>query len=205
MKSLEEFKKEYILETELGIDASFGRILTIIDFGNVNYWFGEHRIDLNGLHHLTSLFSTETRFYYGHDPDNISFIRLVKRIFRGKVFTKPIQKIRHYVSGEELKSNTRDIFSDTRGRFVYIPKCNFDVEITVDAVRLMEKYDTLALFSSDADFVTLVRYLKGCGKKTILFKEGHVTQELLSSAHKVINAHQIKKYITGPVMQQPGF
>lgn len=220
MKSLEEFKKGYILETELGIDASFGRILSIIDFGNVNYWFSEDRqsaqnrplgaseklrINLDGLYCLTSLFSTETRFYYGHDPKNVRFISAVKKVFGKRVFTKPIQRIKHYLNSEdELRSNTRNRFFDKGGDYVHIPKCNFDVEIVVDAIRLIDKYDTLALFSSDADFISLIRYLKGCGKKTILFKNAYITQELRGAVSKVINAQQIKKHIVETIMQKPG-
>ena len=42
---LAELKKEYVIAQELGIDASYGRILTVIDFGNVDYWFEEDRQD----------------------------------------------------------------------------------------------------------------------------------------------------------------
>ena len=77
--------KKYVIEQELEIDSSYGRILTVIDFGNVDYWFEEDRqdadnkaladdeklaIDLEKLKEFTSLFSNHVRFYYGHDPQN---------------------------------------------------------------------------------------------------------------------------------------
>lgn len=39
-----EFKKQYV-KNELLITEEYGRILSIIDFGNVNYWFESDRQD----------------------------------------------------------------------------------------------------------------------------------------------------------------
>lgn len=222
MVTLDEFKKEYIIKTELGIDVGYGKIIAIIDFGNVNYWFEEDRqdadnkslandeklrINLDGLKSFTSLFSEHIRFYYGHDPQNknsMQFLTVLRYIFGKKVFTKAMQKVRHHLTIEELGSNTRNIFSDKNGSYVYIPKCNFDVEITVDSIRLMAEYDTLALFSGDADFISLIRFLKQNGKKVILFKAGFITSELNKSVDKVISAQNIKRHITEIVKQKPG-
>lgn len=111
---LATFRKEYI-KIDLGIDDSYGRILAIIDFGNVNHWFEQDRqnidgrvlgkdeklrIDLNGLKDFIEVFASETRFYYGHDsklPESLRFLMASKHVFGSKmVFTKPIQKIRAY-------------------------------------------------------------------------------------------------------------
>lgn len=219
---LNELKKEYIIVQELGIDASYGRILVIIDFGNVNYWFEADRqdaenkvladdeklsIDLPKLKDFTALLSDHVRFYYGHDPqnDSLKFITAAKRIFgKSRVFTKPIQKVRHYLKPNEIPTNTRVTFTDVEGTYIQIPKCNFDVEMTVDAIRLMDQYDTLALFSSDADFVSLVRYVRKNGKKIILFKGGHITSSLRGESDRVVNAQNIKRHIVGLKKRKPG-
>jgi uncharacterized LabA/DUF88 family protein len=220
---LDDFKKNYIVETELGMDSSYGRILSMIDFGNVNYWFDEDRqdsqnkalsvdqklrINLKNLHNFVSLFSENPRFYYGHDPQNrssIGFISAARHIFGKKVFTKQIQKVRHHLTPEEIGSNTRNVFMDNSGIYVKILKCNFDVEMTVDSIRLMEKYETLALFSGDADFVSLIRFLKSKNKKVILFKGGFITSDLRKSVDKIVNAQNIKKHIAEVVIKQkPG-
>ena len=39
---IQEFRKQYI-QTELGITHDFGKIISFVDFGNVNYWFEEDR------------------------------------------------------------------------------------------------------------------------------------------------------------------
>ena len=207
---------------ELGIDAAYGRILVIIDFGNVDYWFEDDRqdaenrvladdekltIDLQKLGDFTSLFSEHVRFYYSHDPqnDSLRFIGAAKHIFgKSRVFTKPIQKIRHHLKPDEMPGNTRTTFKDGEGIYIHLPKCNFDVEIAVDAIRLAESYDTLALFSSDADFVSLSRYLRKNGKKVILFKGGHITSDLRQESDKVINAQNIKRHIVALKKRKPG-
>lgn len=224
MVNLVDFKKEYIVGTELGIDASFGRILTVVDFGNVNYWFDEDRQDadnkalaedekfrikLPGLAEFTSFLGEHARFYYGHDAQkdhSLGFITAARHVFgKRAVFTKPIQKVRHHLSPEEVESNKRVTFLDKEGVYVQLPKCNFDVEISVDSIRLMEEYDTLALFSGDADFISLIRYLKKRGKKVILFKVGFITLDLRTAVDKVINAQNIKKHIAEVVKKQkPG-
>src|SRR3989344_7426956 len=219
---LKELKKQYVIGEELGIDSSFCRVLTIIDFGNVDYWFEEDTqdadnkaipedeklsIDLEKLAEFTSLFSGHVRFYYGHDPqnDSLRFIGAAKNFFgKSRVFTKPIQKVRHHLKSEEIPMNTRTTFVDADGIYIQLPKCNFDVEITVDAIRLKENYDTLALFSSDADFVSLSRYLRKNEKKVILFKGGHITSDLRNATDKVINAQNIKRHIVKLKKRKPG-
>lgn len=220
---LNRLKEEYIKSDVIKISEKFGKILSFIDFGNVNYWFSEDRqdsernqlsdneklvIDLRGLKNFIDIFSFDSRFYYGHDPQNtnsIGFILKSKEIFdKKRVFTKPIQKIRHYLNGVDTENNTRDVYKDKNGDYVYIPKCNFDVEITVDAIKLLDKYDSFCLFSGDADFVHLLRYLKGKGKKVILIKGGNIVHQLRELADLVINAQDIKKYISIVKKQKPG-
>lgn len=210
---LQEFKKQQIQQV-LNIPESFGRICTFIDFGNVNYWFADDtrdenddpllpgqqlRVDLAKLREFTHSFSMDTRFYYGHDarkPESSSFIRAARYIFGShRVFTKPIQFIRHHLTRDEIVTNSRTMKKDSEGSFIEIPKCNFDVEICVDAVRLLSVYDTICLLSGDADFVHLLRYLRKSGKKTILIKGGHVLYSLAQATDLMVNAQDIKRFI----------
>ena len=219
---IQDFKKQYVQE-ELGINDEFKKILTFVDFGNVNYWFKEDRqthehialaddeefyINIEKLKEFLSLFSSGSRFYYGNDPANeksLWFIQKVQSSFgKHSVFTKPMQKVRHYLETKiEQDSNTRALHHDREGDYVLLPKCNFDVEISVDAMKTIGGYDTICLLSGDADFVYLLRYLKQKGKKVILIKGGHIVHQLKDVANLVINAQDIKKYIT-EVKQKPG-
>ena len=213
---------EHYRRKELGISNAFGRIISFIDFGNVNYWFEEDRqtheyvalkedekffIDIAILNDFLKIFSTDIRFYYGHDPVNpksIKFIQKLKSVFgKHAVFTKAIQKIRHYLENQDaVNSNTRALHHDKQGSFVLLPKCNFDVEVSVDAIKIIEGYDTICLLSGDADFVHLLRFLKQKGKKVILIKGGHIVSELRNVSNLIINAQDIKKHIAG-IKQKP--
>ncbi|MBI3335879.1 MAG: NYN domain-containing protein [Candidatus Portnoybacteria bacterium] len=218
---LHELKKKTVRDT-LKIDDSFGKIFSFIDFGNVNYWFGEDEYDSSGkildpgkkliidiekLNDFARLFSDDIRFYYGLDNENagsFGFIRKARYVFgKNRVFTKPIQKVRHYLDDVEIVINTRAKRKDGQGPFVLLPKCNFDVEICVDAIKTDDKYNTFCLFSGDADFVHLARFLKGKGKKIILAKGGYIHHSLYEVADLVISAQDIKSYITA-IKQKPG-
>jgi uncharacterized LabA/DUF88 family protein len=208
---LQEFKSIEI-KKKLGIDdKKFGKIFVFIDFANVDRWFANDSFDWNGeiledvsklsidlekLNDFTKFFSGQTRFYYGHDlqrENSLRFLGKTKYVFgENFVFTKPIQQIRHYLQDSEKALNTRKLQHDNDGDFIYLPKCNFDVEICVDAIRLMNKYDTFCLFSSDADFVSLMKYLKNNRKKIILVKGGHVQYPLKANSDLVISAQDIK-------------
>ena len=128
-----------------------------------------------------------------------------KNIFgKSRVFTKPIQKVRHHLKADEIPTNTRTTFADATGIYIQLPKCNFDVEIAVDTIRLKEQYDTLALFSSDADFLSLARYLRKNDRKVILFKGGHITSDLRRETDKIVNAQNIKRHIVQIKKRKPG-
>ena len=85
---------------------------------------------------------------------------------------------------------------DKIGWYIEIPKSNFDVEISVDSVRLMDKYDTICLLSGDGDFAVLARFLRKKGKKVIIIASGHVLQSLKQEADVYVNAQKVKSYIT---------
>lgn len=204
----QEFKLQ-----NFGIDkAVFGNIATFIDFGNVNFWYehderdgdnkhiGVHEkliVDLQKLAHFVTLFSEHTRFYFGLDQRNQKSIHLIRkgREYFDKAVTKPVQYIKHYLQQSEKHTITRVVNQDRGGHYVYIPKCNFDVEICLDAVRLLNQYDTLCLFSSDADFAYLAEFLKRRKKQFILVSAGYVSHWLKDKADLNINSQQIKREI----------
>jgi uncharacterized LabA/DUF88 family protein len=204
----------------LGIDKSkFGKIYSFVDFGNVNYWYEKDErdgddntlekdqkliVDIVALDKFLRLFSDHTRFYFGIDESNERSLHLIKKARDNfnKTVTKPIQRIKHYLLDNEARGNTRQINHDVNGGYVFIPKCNFDIEITVDAFRYINEFDTFCLLSGDSDFVYLLDFLKRQNKKIILLSAGYVTYQLKQKADLNINAQQIKKDITG-IKQKP--
>lgn len=60
-----------------------------------------------------------------------------------------------------------------------LEKGNMDVEITIDAIHNIQKYNIAIFFSGDADFLALVNYLKNEGKKVYIFSsKDNISHEL---------------------------
>ena len=75
-------------------------------------------------------------------------------------------------------------------------KCNFDVELTIDALDGMGDYDVFVLFSGDGDFVKLVKYLKGKKKKTVVIAPSdRLSDNLESAANQVIYLEDLQTEI----------
>lgn len=218
--NLEDFKCEFI-KNEIGIDKKYGKIYSCIDFANVNNWFEQDNqtwdnrllrqgetieIDIKKLKSFSDIFSNKSRIYYGQDPKNkgsTKFTDLLRITFDSRnVVTKDLQKIKHYLS--EFKKDTDYIQKDSEGNsFIEIRKCNFDVEIAVDAIKMINYYDTFCLYSGDADFAYLNNFLHKKGKKVIIIKGGFITSKFRKSANLVINAQSIKKHISRIAKQRP--
>ncbi len=204
---------EFKLST-LGIDKEkFGTIYSFVDFGNVNYWYENDRrggddvqlkenqkliIDVEKLASFVSEFSGQKRFYYGWNPRvKKNWHIAIKAEKCGFIKnTKPMQFIKHYVGDGVISRDGRVTRRDVNGTYIEIPKSNFDVEISVDAIRLLPKYDSFCLFSGDSDFTYLASYLKKNNKKFVVIASGQVFHTLKELADLYINAQDIKGLIT---------
>jgi len=218
---LQDLKNKFICN-ELGIADDYGRIFSFIDFSNVNKWFendnqdwsnkllpGDEKIliDLEKLKSFADIFSERVRIYYGEDPKNVgslNFTYVMRKIFgKRDVQTKDLQKIKHYFDGDEQIPVKYVATDEDGGKYIEIRKSNFDVEISVDAIKMAEHYDAFCIFSGDADFVYLNNFLKKKGKKIIVVKGGFILAKLRESADLIINAQNIKKYIAKITKQKP--
>ena len=62
-------------------------------------------------------------------------------------------------------------------------KGNMDVEMTIDAMHFLKRYDTAVFFTGDSDFLALVAYLRRGGKKVYIFSsKNNISQELKTGA-----------------------
>ncbi|KKS96293.1 hypothetical protein A3B05_01300 [Candidatus Giovannonibacteria bacterium RIFCSPLOWO2_01_FULL_43_160] len=108
-------------------------------------------------------------------PNQEKFIKMLEGA-GFKVRTKPVKQIR-------LSSG------------VYQWKGDFDVELTMDMLDSMDKYDTAILMSGDSDFAPVVDRIKSHGKLIIVMSvKGHISKELLERA-KYINLKKLRKEI----------
>ncbi len=76
-------------------------------------------------------------------------------------------------------------------------KADWDVGITVDAIKLADKLDVIILVTGDGDYLPLVSYLqntKGCLVEIIAFRQTASTK-LVEEADDFINLSENKKFL----------
>lgn len=84
-------------------------------------------------------------------------------------------------------------------------KGNMDVEITIDALHHMSKYDIAVLFSGDSDFLALINYLKRRDKKVYVYSsKNNVSEELRTSGDGYTDVLMITEDIWGRELKYRG-
>lgn len=76
-------------------------------------------------------------------------------------------------------------------------KADWDVGISVDAIKLAEKLDVVILVTGDGDYVPLVNYLqntKGCLVEVMAFRQT-ASSKLIEEADDFTNLSEDKKYL----------
>lgn len=77
-------------------------------------------------------------------------------------------------------------------------KGNMDVEMTIDSLHNMKKYDAAILFTGDSDFLALVTYLRRGNKKVFIFSSrNNVSQELRTGGNGYFDVLKITVDIWG--------
>ena len=103
-------------------------------------------------------------------------------------------------SGYEVKTKDLQIF--TGGQ----KKGDWDVGITVDAIKLAAKVDVIVIASGDGDYIPLVQYLQattGCRVEGVAFAESTSTR-LIETVDDFINLSGDKgRYLTGKKRANP--
>jgi uncharacterized LabA/DUF88 family protein len=175
--------KDEIREFLSSYDTIKGRTMTIVDFSNVEKWKYSlgWEIGIQELAKLVKHFSYGNqelrRFYYGSDfgPEEKSTAMvpwskaMIERasMNRFEVVTKRVKYIKNS-SGTDIK------------------KCDLDVEMAVDLIRLQESYDQAVVFSGDGDMTYAMQYLHdNFGKKFVVFAaRNHVSKEVIDCSIK---------------------
>ena len=101
-----------------------------------------------------------------------------------KNFFEALQK-----SGYEVRTKDLQIFPGGA------KKGDWDVGITVDAIKLAEHLDVIILVTGDGDYIPLVQYLqntKGCRVEVIAFEES-ASAKLIEAADDFTNLSENKK------------
>lgn len=164
---------------ELG---SVGRVCVFIDAANILYsqqtlrWrmdykklkaYFESECDLRGIYFYTGR--------VGSNQKQNAFIEKLKELGY-RVKAKEVKRIR-------ISKNT------------YSWKGNLDVELTIDVLANLNKFDTLVLMSGDSDFAPLLDKVKENHRRVVVMSvKGHVAKELVKRA-KYINLKNLKGQI----------
>lgn len=98
-------------------------------------------------------------------------------------------KFRFYVYLEKAlqfvvrKKPLKQIKAQTDHGLIVTEKGNMDVEMSIDVVNQIDRYDEAVLFSGDSDFLALVRYVRNKGKKVYIYSSrNNVSTELRTGA-----------------------
>ena len=76
-----------------------------------------------------------------------------------------------------------------------IEKGNMDVEMTIDAIHNISKYDIVVLFSGDADFLALVSYIRNNGKKVYIYSsKDNISHELKTGGDGYYDLRDIDEF-----------
>lgn len=201
---LQEFKRQYFLFDP----KNFGRIFAFVDFGNVRPWAKDMwreenkfrfcvEIDIAKIKDICSwVGALSSFFYYGYFardstlPEGAKDTRHDSSIFR----IDKARKSGFVLVTKEIKMIPQ--YSED-GKFIgKFPKCNFDVEITMDLLTRIGEYDTVMLFSGDSDFGGLLKYLKSFGKKVVVVcTRNRMSEELEEVANKFIPAETLAGFL----------
>src|SRR3989344_4500630 len=84
-------------------------------------------------------------------------------------------------------------------------KGNMDVEMTIDIIHHMKKYDTALLFTGDSDFLALITYIRNGGKKAYIFSsKNNISQELRTGGDGYFDVLDLTEDIWGRVLKHRG-
>ena len=119
-----------------------------------------------------------------------------------KFFTYLKKGLGFVVRKKELKRI--EVYNDESGDLVQ-EKGNMDVEMTIDAIHNMKKYDTAFFFTGDSDFLALLTYLKNGGKKVYIFSsKNNISQELRTGGDGYFDVLNLQDDIWGRELKHRG-
>ncbi|MDP3729540.1 MAG: NYN domain-containing protein [bacterium] len=135
-------------------------------------------------------------FYYTAYPANGT--RDYSLDGKHKFFTFLKKGLKFIVRKKELKRIT---ITTKEGEAIE-EKGNMDVEMTIDAIHFLKKYNIAIFFTGDADFLALVNYIKRDGKKVYIFSsQNNVSQELRTGGDGYFDVLKIEEDIWGRALE----
>lgn len=116
----------------------------------------------------------------------VNFGAILKLAVSGRSLIRAFAYVVRTKSGEEkaffealTKLGMETRVRDLQEFFGGLKKADWDVGITVDAIRIAQSCDTIILCSGDGDFIQLVEYLKNQGKRVEIIAFGRSSSSRL--------------------------
>jgi len=151
-------------------------------------------IDVQNLYH-------SAKNLYGA---RVNFGTILKSTVSGRILIRAFAYVVRTKSGEEkpffealIKLGIETRVRDLQEFFGGLKKADWDVGITVDAIRIAQSCDTIILCSGDGDFIQLVEYLKNQGKRVEIVAFGRSSSSKLKEvADEFIDLEKsLEKYL----------
>lgn len=121
--------------------------------------------------------STILVYYYDAYPKQITREYSIEGKFRFYVYLE--KALKFVVRKKPLKQ----IKVTTEDGITFQEKGNMDVEMTIDVVNQISRYDEAVFFSGDSDFLALVRFVRNKGKRVFIYSSrNNVSTELRTGA-----------------------
>ena len=147
-----------------------GKSTAFIDWANVYGWTKSLKQEVDPVKLFVYLKSyseiEDIRLYFGTDdhPKSKEFLENVERIGY-EVITKPVKYI---------------LITEIEGQKIYRRKCDFDMEICIDAHKaLKDGLESFIFFTGDGDFEPLYKMLIELGRQVIVvYTAGHLGREI---------------------------
>ncbi|PIP24999.1 MAG: hypothetical protein COX34_01045 [Candidatus Nealsonbacteria bacterium CG23_combo_of_CG06-09_8_20_14_all_36_12] len=136
-------------------------------------------IDVQNLYH-------SAKNLYG---DRVNFREILNRAVSQRKLIRAFAYVVKTKTGEEkpffealMKLGIETRVRDLQEFFGGLKKADWDVGITVDAIRIAPSVDTIVLASGDGDFLQLIEYLKNQGKRVEVLAFGRTSSLKLKEA-----------------------
>ena len=138
------------------------------------------------LQHLSSTFGVGRAFLYEGMPTERSIL-----VGAPHATGDDIARIKHEKTARfrELRAYGYTVRHKPVATIHGLSKCNFDAELTIDAIDQVASYDAFILASGDGGFIRLVKYVRGCGKEVHVIGPSKANRQLRMEARG--NFHSI--------------
>jgi len=135
---------------------------------------------------------------------NVDFSEVLKTAVAGRKLIRAIAYAIKTKTGEEepfldalVKQGFEVRVKDLQIFLSGVKKADWDVGITVDAIKLADNMDVIVLVTGDGDYLPLVEYLqhtKGCLVEVVAFQKT-CSSKLMEVADDFIDLSEYKKYL----------